>query len=307
MKKTISLFLLQGLMTLLNVSPASSGELDSPADPTDPASALYTLEDIYFRLTTGATGSKRSGGFTEPSEGPGDVGHTTDEIMDTAPLLDDTNGASPEDVQTGKTFWGLTGGNWGKQTGTGNISSQALIPDTGQSICFDRVGTAIDCEGSGQDGEQHTGMPLPSPRFTDHGNGTVSDQLTGLIWLKNANCYGFRTWEQALGDSAGLKDGECGLSDNSVAGDWRLPNLFELESLRNMNYFDPPLSDALGTGHWSEGDPFTNVQVAQYWSSTTFANSPASAACVAFSNGNENPTGKSNTSHVWPVRGGKGE
>ena len=84
-----------------------------------------------------------------------------------------------------------------------------------------------------------------------------------------------------------------------------MPNLFELESLRNMNYFDPPLSDAIGAGHWVDGDPFINVQIAPYWSSTTFANSTASAACVVFSNGNENATGKSSTSYAWPVRGGK--
>ena len=27
-------------------------------------------------------------------------------------------------------------------------------------------------------------------RFTDNGNGTMTDTLTGLIWLKNANCWG---------------------------------------------------------------------------------------------------------------------
>ena len=34
------------------------------------------------------------------------------------------------------------------------------------------------------------GVAWPNPRFTDNGNGTVTDNLTGLIWLKNANCFG---------------------------------------------------------------------------------------------------------------------
>jgi hypothetical protein len=33
-----------------------------------------------------------------------------------------------------------------------------------------------------------TGVAWPNPRFTDNSDGTVTDNLTGLIWLKNANC-----------------------------------------------------------------------------------------------------------------------
>ncbi len=31
-------------------------------------------------------------------------------------------------------------------------------------------------------------VPWPDPSFTDRGDGTVKDNLTGLIWLKDANC-----------------------------------------------------------------------------------------------------------------------
>ncbi len=30
----------------------------------------------------------------------------------------------------------------------------------------------------------------PTPRFNDNSNCTVTDNLTGLIWLKSANCGG---------------------------------------------------------------------------------------------------------------------
>ena len=67
------------------------------------------------------------------------------------------------------------------------------------------------------------GVAWPNPRFKDNGNGTVTDNLTRLIWLKNANAFGLRTWEQALSDANALASGSAGLTDGSKAGDWRLP------------------------------------------------------------------------------------
>ena len=93
----------------------------------------------------------------------------------------------------------------------------------------------------------------------DNGDGTVTDNLTGLIWLKNANCFGLRNWEQALTDCNGLAHGQCGLTDGSSGAQWRLPNLFELESLRDMRYWEPALSNSAGTGQWTHGDPFINL------------------------------------------------
>ncbi len=317
MKKIFARFILCGISFVSLFSPVKAGNLESPADPSDPASALFSQEDLYLRLTTGAAGSKRTGGFTEPTTGPDNTGHTMDEIMNAAPSADSINGATPEDVATGKTFWGLSEGNWGLQSGTGSISSEnpypAPVPVTGQTTCFEKTITAdgtfylaIDCAGTGQDGELQSGVSLPEPRFAINGDGTVTDNLTGLIWLQNANCSLVkRTWDQALAEAATLQHGSCGLTDGSIAGDWRMPNLFELESLRNMNYSEPVLSNTAGTGHWVENDPFYNVVNAQYWSSTTVPNTTGSAACVVFSNGNENSTGKSSTSFAWAVRGGK--
>ena len=52
---------------------------------------------------------------------------------------------------------------------------------------------------AGDDGGTQAGVPFPTPRFTDQHNGTVRDNLTGLIWMKQANSYGFIGWTQALG------------------------------------------------------------------------------------------------------------
>ncbi len=43
---------------------------------------------------------------------------------------------------------------------------------------------------TGDDGDLERGVALVTPRFTDNGDGTVTDNQTGLIWLKNANCFG---------------------------------------------------------------------------------------------------------------------
>ena len=64
----------------------------------------------------------------------------------------------------------------------------------------------------------------------------VTDNLTGLIWLKNARCVGGTDWENALTWCNTLASGSCNLSDGSSAGEWRLPNINEFSSL-----FDPTL------------------------------------------------------------------
>ena len=41
--------------------------------------------------------------------------------------------------------------------------------------------------GTGHDGDYQMGVPWPDPRFTDNEDGTVTDNLTGLIWLEDAD------------------------------------------------------------------------------------------------------------------------
>ncbi|MDM8560652.1 hypothetical protein [Candidatus Parabeggiatoa sp. HSG14] len=81
--------------------------------------------------------------------------------------------------------------------------------------------------------------------------------------MKNANCFGKKDWATALSNVANLSSGSCGLTDGSKAGDWRLSNVGELQALTNEteNWKDRFLSNTAGTGKWSEGDPFTGVQL----------------------------------------------
>src|SRR5262245_34242284 len=60
------------------------------------------------------------------------------------------------------------------------------------------VGSGESCP-TGQDGDKQAGVPFPCPRFTDNRDGTVTDNLTGLVWLKNANPFGHDvSWSEAI-------------------------------------------------------------------------------------------------------------
>ena len=169
------------------------------------------------------------------------------------------------------------------------------VAKTGLTECWDASGTPSGCAGTGQDGEYQAGVSV-APRFTDNGDGTVKDHLTGLIWLQNANCFGILDWTTALSDANTLSGGACGLTDGSVAGAWRLPNLRELQSLIDYQHFTPPLP----TGH-----PFSGVQSVHYWSSSTYAGIPDYAWVVDTVDGYVYAHSKVSTSYVWPVRGGQ--
>lgn len=181
----------------------------------------------------------------------------------------------------------------------------ARIGKTGQTTCFNEAGAVIPCAGTGQNGNLQSGVAWPNPRFYDTGNGTVTDTLTGLTWLKNANCFGTSTWLNALTDANTLASGTCGLTDGSAAGEWRLPNLNELQSLIDYEYYNPALSNAAGNGQWTQSDAFSGVQSANYWSSTSYVFIPQNAWNVGLQFGQAHYNAKTTAFYLWPVRGGE--
>ncbi len=430
---TLRRILFTFLFLLTGIGAAIAGSLDAPAPPTSSAGAMFTSNDLYNRLTSGAAGVKRTGPFAEPTAPPGPTGHTDDEIMAVMPAADNSNGATVGEVLSGKSFWGLrSDGTWGFKVGTmpvqalspasmavpagyyaatnlatvdpdlvsanirsgvsifgvngkgevvdtaevanpagagqilagrkafvngaavigtvatganvsggdglktfvipdgiystattatandanlisGNIKSGATIfgvvgsyagggssvpipvGKTGQTIVFQ----------AGDDGTWQKGVLAPSPRFTDNLNGTVTDNATGLIWLKNANCFGAQNWSTAITLSNTLASGACGLSDGSTFGQWRLSNIKELLSLIDYAHTVP----ALPTGH-----PFSNVaSYGWYWSSTDNHGdvSHNTAWPMFMGNGDVGDGGggsvvnKSSSIYMWPVRGGQ--
>lgn len=171
------------------------------------------------------------------------------------------------------------------------------VAATGQTRCFDVWGQPVPCEGSGQDGELQMGVAHPDPRFADNGDGTVTDRLTGLVWLRDANSFGSLDWSAAVKRCNSLSSGRHGLDDGSSAGDWRLPNIHEMRSIVDYDHHGP----ALTPGH-----PFQNVRSSLYWSSTTVASAPNQARFVFLGLGPSVWDHKSVQLGVWPVRSGGG-
>ena len=209
--------------------------------------------------------------------------------------------AAPTDLRIGQTAYV----NGESISGT---RYPAPTQQTQATQCFDTNGTLISCSGSGQDGEVRAGVEWPVPRFIDNEDGTVLDQLTGLTWLQDAGCSGDVDWYGALQFASWLAAGECGLSDGSVAGVWRLPNVRELASLIDFRFADPGLSNAMGNGQWSAGNPFSGpLNNYSVWSSTTAASDATRARVVRFrSDGLIGFQAKSDSGGLlaWPVKGG---
>ena len=169
----------------------------------------------------------------------------------------------------------------------------APVEKTGQTTCYNTSGTEISCTDTGQDGDLQKGVTSPSPRFTDNGDGTVTDNLTGLMWAKNANLGGLMTWDDAIDYANSLSLGSDGCG--SPYTDWRLPNRFELESLLDLGNIGP----VLPSNHL-----FLNALSTNYWSSTTYIGVTSSAWDVSMYNGYVKHNYKTNVYYVWPVRGG---
>ena len=167
------------------------------------------------------------------------------------------------------------------------------LPRTGQTTCYDQSGNVINCPGTGQDGDIQAGVTWPSPRFVDHGDGTVTDNLTGLIWMKDANLPGStKTWQEALNYVAAIN---AGMYQNFGYTDWRLPNINELESLVNAG--------VPNTATWLNGQSFTNVQSQYYWSSTTYIHWTQAAGTISMYEGSFDHYDKLSHWSIWPVRG----
>ena len=183
----------------------------------------------------------------------------------------------------------------------------------GDFIAHDSANALVHLAASGQvqsyapgdDAALHAGVAWPATRYVDHHDGTVSDTLTGLTWLKDAGCLAPATWATALSSVNQLAAGSCGLADGSSAGQWRLPNQWELESIVDESAAAPAITP---------GAPFANVADGAYWTSTSYyggqGGSPQAWAIRMgdgrYINDGVGNVKATNTLGVWAVRGGTG-
>jgi hypothetical protein len=155
------------------------------------------------------------------------------------------------------------------QAQTGTIQ----LPATGQTTSYY----------PGDDGDLQIGVPIPVNRFTDHGDGSVTDELTGLMWTTDANLIASR--DPDFDQDRVVGDGDINwltalnyiqkLNDENYLGhnDWRMPNAMELRSLLNLG------NDSIT---FPDNHPFVNLKEG-YWSSTTNDRLKGSAIIVYLS------------------------
>lgn len=112
--------------------------------------------------------------------------------------------------------------------------------------------------------------------YVDNGDGTVTDQSTGLMWQKDDNGNGV-LWEDALFYSENLK----------LAGftDWRLPNAKEMQSI--VDYMRcPDTMDSTAINPVFDVTSITNEGVVKdypfYWTSSTHIKYPDSGESAVY-------------------------
>jgi hypothetical protein len=188
----------------------------------------------------------------------------------------------------GRIFKGMKHGSYMVWPVRSNAPGSIGIPRSGQDTCFSAAGTVVPCSDSGQDGAVQMGIPWPVPRFEEYQQ-TVFDKLTGLVWAKLAHLTPKTVdWESALDTIKRINE------DRAFGyGNWRLPNIRELESLIDAGFHSP----ALPHGH-----PFRDVGD-YYWSSTTSTYDPRYAWVLYMEDGSVGVGYKPNSSFfAWAVR-----
>ena len=152
-------------------------------------------------------------------------------------------------------------------------SANFKMPDTNQTTSY----TATF-------GEDHD-YTINAPSYTDNGNGTITDNVTTLVWQKQDDATP-RTWADAIT--------YCDTLTLGVQTDWRLPSQIELISIIDNGSSLPSINTTY----------FPNTVSSNYWSSTTVAYSSAYAWFVYFGSG-ESGANEPGASYARCVRGGQ--
>ena len=123
--------------------------------------------------------------------------------------------------------------------------------------------------------------------FKDNGDGTVTDNVTGLMWQQEDDNI-IRTWEEAITYCENL------VFPPSTYSDWRMPNIKELRSIIDNSQYNPAMNPIAFPGTSST-----------YWSSTTYEMHSEYAWNVSSSYGEVSYDYKTDSHYVRCARGGQ--
>jgi len=136
-----------------------------------------------------------------------------------------------------------------------------------------------------------------SERFTNNGDGTVTDNATGLMWVQNPSSAGIGAtynWASAIAT--------CEALDYASHTDWRLPNIKELISIVDYGRYS---GDTQSDIAMADKTYFPGIQANYYWSSTIYTPNTGGAIAIHFGNGDSWAKDRSSFYHnVIAVRGG---
>jgi hypothetical protein len=217
------------------------------------------------------------------------------------------------------TYRGSTGNAWAIRLSDGrylndSVANAKASAQLGVWAVRDGATATVPLRATGQiiafaaddDGTTRRGIALPDLRFVDNGDGTLTDATTGLTWLKRGDCL-HDTWSGVLTAVAALASGQCGLSDGSTAGSWRIPNRAELLSLADRA-IDNHAADWART-YRDESGAVERLPVfasflsdEYYWTSTTIAGATGSAWTVFSCDFGVYDTPKTATGYALAVR-----
>ncbi len=168
--------------------------------------------------------------------------------------------------------------------------------------------------GAGSDGDLRAGA---ARSFTDNGDGTITDNTTGLTWEKKDDAGAIHdkdnvyTWSTGTNEMDGtivttflaMLNGGGGFAGHT---DWRVPNVSELETLRNLEAANPSTYAAFNTGCVPACTVLTCSCMLSYsyYSSSTDHDLPTHAWLVMFSNGSPIQSYKTLPGFVRAVRAG---
>lgn len=113
------------------------------------------------------------------------------------------------------------------------------VVDTGQTKCFDDLNEITSPAAGeacyGQDAQYDGNLPS----YTDNGDGTVTDNVTGLMWSKTCDTNGDGVIN--VDDKMSYSDAVSSIDDVNIAGytDWRIPSIKEQYSLIMFTGIDP--------------------------------------------------------------------